>query len=186
MEAALGTGVHAVDQQSDHSYHVIMLLRVFPIFAAALLLPACTAKPEAPDDPDAAVFLAENPGLTKECAAEARKNVMAGGTADVENCYELTAPKRWSGLLDLGWEWSNFCPAPAAKCYSSSEHGDVWTEFAHDANGGPRLQDGLYEVEFVGRRTVQPGHFGHLNQYDYYMVVDRMISVRKLPEGNKK
>ena len=95
----------------------------------------------------------------------------------------MTPPRRWSGLLNLGFEWSNFCPSPAQTCSLSSERGDVWTELGTGVFKGDELPDGLYQVEFVGRRTLKAGHFGHLNQYDHYMIVDRIVSVKRVGKG---
>ena len=98
-------------------------------------------------------------------------------------CFDLLPASRWHGLWQQGWEWSNFCPEPAKECLIRADHGDIWMEFAEGVD--PDLADGLYEVEFIGRRTRKPGNFGHLNQYDHLMIVERMISSRKLPDTVK-
>jgi hypothetical protein len=89
---------------------------------------------------------------------------------------------RWRGLWDSGWEWSIFCTDPTHKCETSPEKGDAWLEFSEGAYNGPRLTHGLYEIEFIGRRTAQPAGFGHLGQYDYEIIVDRVISMKKVSE----
>jgi len=38
----------------------------------------------------------------------------------------------------------------------------------------------LYAVEFVGRRTAVPGHYGHMGASDYELIVDRFISLNQI------
>ena len=55
-----------------------------------------------------------------------------------------------------------------------------WLVFGKDAY--PReIRDGLYRIEFIGRRTKVPGYFGHLNTYEHMVIVDRLISIRTIP-----
>jgi hypothetical protein len=125
-------------------------------------------------------FVAENPGMTKACLDEVSRSGILGYRPDDPACFEMMSARRWKGLWKSGWEWTNFCPAPARECSISAEHGDIWLEFAEHAYSGPELKDGLYEIEFIGRRTKVPGHFGHLGQYDHLMVADRVNSIRLL------
>lgn len=89
--------------------------------------------------------------------------------------------QRWSGLWNSGWEWTSFCPDPAKKCDATSDRGGIWLDFARDAYRGPELPDGVYRIEFIGRRTKLPGYFGHLGQYDHLMAAGRVISIQKIP-----
>jgi hypothetical protein len=99
-----------------------------------------------------------------------------------DQCLRFTKPTRWRGLWEVGFEWSEFCPAPATKCPIAAQRGGIWLDFADGAYKGPRLSDGLFEVEFTGRRTVYPGNFGHLGMYAHEMIVDRMISIKQVPD----
>jgi hypothetical protein len=58
----------------------------------------------------------------------------------------------------------------------------TWLTFGKDAYRGVKLaDDGVYRIEFVGRRTKVAGNFGHQASYDYLMVVDRLISIVRIP-----
>jgi len=103
-----------------------------------------------------------------------------GAFSTVDACFAMEEPRRWEGLWASGWEWSEFCPAPARGCPVGGDR-DIWLEFPEEAFKGRYSEEGVYRVEFVGRRTKYPGYFGHLGQYSYSMVVDRVISIKKIP-----
>ena len=145
-----------------------------------VLFAGCTQANQKADDPDAAGFIASHPGMTERCKDIARKDTMKAFTLPVPACFKMTTEQQFKGLLNIGWEWSNFCPAPATECPVASAKGGIWT-VGSGTNGLPET-DGIYEVEFLGRRTLQASAFGHLDQYDHYMMVDRMISARKVAE----
>jgi hypothetical protein len=166
-------------------------VRFFSAIAIGLLLVGChQRKPVSKQDAELARAMGaelkqirlENPGMREVCIRAVQANKLGAlELLDNPDCFDMLSPQRWSGLWDTGWEWTNFCPDPAKQCGSSSEHGDVWLTFAKDSYHGPHLADGVYRIEFIGRRTRVPGHFGHLNQYDHLMVVDRIISIERIP-----
>lgn len=126
---------------------------------------------------------ASHPGIKEACLDGIRAGKFgAFEWMDNADCFEMLRPQRWSGLWNSGWEWTNFCPEPAKDCPISSERGDIWLTFAKGAFHGPEVSDGVYRIDFVGRRTKVPGYFGHQAQYDHLMVVDRMVSMSKRPE----
>ena len=130
---------------------------------------------------------AAHPGITETCLNGIRAGDFgAFEWMDNPDCFEMLPPQRWSGLWNSGWKWTNFCPAPAKECPGSAEAGDIWMEFGDGAYKGPEIEDGLYAVEFIGRRTKVPGYFGHMAQYDHLMVVDRLVSLRKMPKKKEK
>jgi len=48
------------------------------------------------------------------------------------------------------------------------------------------MPSGVYAVNFTGRRSLFQGSYGHLGMYDEEVIVDHMISIRKiesLPKG---
>lgn len=131
-------------------------------------------------------LIAVNPGLIKECREDLQRYGSRAILFGYDECFEKMPARRWSGLWERGWEWTSFCRETAKECPIRADHGDIWLEGAEAAYKGPELVDGLYRIEFVGRRTKYPGYFGHLNQYDHLMVVDRMISVRLLKAEPQK
>ena len=94
-------------------------------------------------------------------------------------CVQMQPPQRWRGLMYADFEISRFCPAPATVCGYGGKRPAIWM------SGALRHGLGLYEVELVGRRTVYPGSFGHLSDYDYELVVDRFISTKAIPAEAK-
>lgn len=160
-------------------------MKAFFIGVAALALLGCRderVRVHENDKLDAEIdeIRAANPGVKEVCLKKMRTGEFgAFEWMDNPDCFDMLPRQRWSGLWNTGWEWTNFCPKPAKECGTASEHGDIWLELAGERSGARSPPpDGLYQIEFVGRRTKAPGHFGHLDQYDHMMIVDRMISIR--------
>jgi hypothetical protein len=149
---------------------------------AGLLLVGCHHRKPAVSDADFKAFRASNPGLTQRCLHDYRYRgvEVAMEEADDPACYHMLLDQHWSGLWEIGWEWTNFCPDPAKQCDWEANRG-IWLTFAKGAYRGQRPPDGVYRIDFIGRRTKAPGNFGHLGAYDHMMVVDRLISIRKIP-----
>lgn len=168
-------------------------MKFLSAFAIGLLLVGCGQRKPVMSKEDEALaraldadieeIRAGNPGIKEVCLKKLRTGQM-GAFEWINNpeCFEMLPARSWTGLWNTGWEWTNFCPEPAKKCPISSEHGDIWIEFAEGAYRGlPEQPDGVYRINFIGRRTNTSGYFGHLGQYDHLMVVDRVISIRKIP-----
>jgi hypothetical protein len=151
------------------------------VYLFALALSGCNHRKPVVSDAHYRTFKASNPGMTKECLDAYRYGGFNAWRPDDPNCFEMTPTQHWSGLWETGWEWSNFCPDPAKECDWMSKRG-TWLIFGKDAYRGPKLtDDGVYHIEFVGRRTKVAGNFGHMASYDHLMVVDRLISIQKIP-----
>lgn len=132
-------------------------------------------------------FRSGNPGMTEKCLDDYRYGGFNAWAqeADAPDCYQLMPDQRWSGLWETGWEWTNFCPDPAKECNWMTKRG-IWLTFAQGAYDGPKLPEGVYRIDFVGRRTRVPGYHGHTGAYEHLMVVDKLISVRKVPQPPEK
>jgi len=138
-------------------------------------------------DADIAEIRTSHPGIKGACLKRIRAGELgAFEWIDNPDCFDMLPQQRWSGLWNSGWEWTSFCPEPAKECPIASEQGDVWLTFGNNAYRGPELADGLYRIEFVGRRTKVPGYFGHLDQYDHLMVVDRVIWIEHVPDVHRQ
>jgi hypothetical protein len=154
---------------------------VLCICLIALTLSSCNYRKPAVSDADFQDFKAANPGMTKQCLDANRYGGFNAWRPDDPDCFEMTPAQQWSGLWETGWEWSNFCPDPAHECDWMSKRG-TWLIFAKDAWRAPRkIDEGVYRISFVGRRTRVPGNFGHMASYQHLMVVDRLISIEKIP-----
>ena len=160
-------------------------MRTFVAIVIGLSLLGCDHRKPVVSDTDLEAFRAENPGMTQECLENFRYGGMAAWRPDDPDCFEMLPAQRWSGLWVHGFEWTNFCPDPAKSCSVYGEPGESWLKFGEGIHFKEPPPEGLYHVEFVGRRTKTPGHFGHLSQYDHLMIVDKLLSIRKLPERAK-
>ena len=156
-----------------------------PFLLLVGLLLGCEAN-HATSDEEAAVnkeienIRKANPGLKEACLKKLGTGAIgASEWMNNPDCFDMMPPQRWRGLWNSGWEWSNFCPVPAASCSIAPDHGGIWLTFPAPPTG--EETDGVYQIEFVGRRTRVPGHFGHLGQYEHLIVVDRQISNTRMP-----
>ena len=101
-----------------------------------------------------------------------------------EMCREMTKPRVWRGLWAYGFEWSQFCAEPAKSCGPPRKlDADItWLTFGEDWPSGldSKQETGaVFEVEFVGRRTVYAGSKGHMGIFQHEMVIDRLISMKE-------
>ena len=102
-----------------------------------------------------------------------------------DQCVKMSPSVRMQGLWRNEFEGSQFCPAPAKECSFALEDGGnerrIWLDFAAPfPSSEERLPGGLYAVDFVGRRTVYRGEYGHLGVFDGEVIVDRMISIKEI------
>lgn len=115
------------------------------------------------------------PGRPYPCALERTERGLAIiESVPTDQCVRMEPPKEWRGLWRNDFEGSQFCATPASTCDFDSEADRVWL------TSGPMhgKRGGLYEVRFVGRRTMFRGIYGHMGMSDYEIIVDRPISVR--------
>ena len=106
-------------------------------------------------------------------------------------CHLHRPSRDFEGLWRVEFEGSQFCPAPARECaYVPSEARKgplIWLKFASEFPAEARdMPSGVYAVNFTGRRSLFQGSYGHLGMYDEEVIVDHMISIRKiesLPKG---
>jgi hypothetical protein len=139
-----------------------------------------TLPPEAyvdPVDREIARTHVPAPGRPVPCGREEIQNgirVIVG--APTETCVRMGPPRRWRGLWRNDFEGSQFCPAPATTCRFDSPGERIWLSERPD-----RRPDGkLYRVDFIGRKTMYRGAYGHMGASDHEIVMDRMISSREI------
>lgn len=119
------------------------------------------------------------PGMTEDCLATIRRHGINAAPAGTDKCFHFTRPEHWVGLWRVGFEVSQFCPGNTTKCRFDVAP-RMWLSSRDDSRAA-WPSDGLYRVEFLGRRTLHPGHFGHMGLYEHEIIVDRMISIQKVP-----
>jgi hypothetical protein len=100
--------------------------------------------------------------------------------------------QRMHGLWRNDFEGSQFCASPATSCGYVPED-QRRTPVVHLTFSGPlptqfkpKAPGGLYQIEFVGRRTVFKGHYGHMGMSDEEVVVERMIGMKEIERPPKQ
>jgi hypothetical protein len=91
----------------------------------------------------------------------------------------MTKPERIRGYWSDQFEGSQFCAAPTAACFNA-ERNSTWLEFADPKMERREPTGALYAVEFIGRRPLYSGTFGHFGMFQNDVIVDRMISMKRL------
>jgi hypothetical protein len=97
-----------------------------------------------------------------------------------DECQRLAEPRRYRGRWFVGFETSIFKPAGKPTCIEG-----VTLDYCPDLilEGKALPWPGrwsctrMFEVDFVGRRTVWPG-----SGMNYRLIVDRLISAKRLPD----
>jgi hypothetical protein len=164
------------------------------LVATAALLGGCNYQPldayrDVRDKVEAATGL---PLLGRgSCFRAIDDDKFGAGKSLTEICYKLTPQRRWHGLWRNDFEGSRFCAAPASSCSRDTPGDRTWLQYSFGlTDTKPREwkvpPGGLYEVEFVGRRTAIKGRYGHMGGSDYAMIVDRLISIREIEAPPKQ
>jgi hypothetical protein len=93
-----------------------------------------------------------------------------------DRCVKMSAPNRWQGIWLDEFEGSRFCPKPARICAFNTVGDRIWLDIGKRK---ARL-GGVYVVDFVGRKTLFKGPYGHMGLSDHEIIVDRVISIRTI------
>ena len=117
------------------------------------------------------------------------------GSLPTDQCYRMEEPRRYRGVWIDAFEGQQFIPEgtrPPAwpRVYSNSpgwrEQADraqaaaIWLDvdrvkLRHDSSNGSRKM----LIDFIGRKTMFPGSYGHLGMSGNEIIVDRVISIKK-------
>jgi hypothetical protein len=140
--------------------------------------PAAEYTPRMPDFQTIRKF---EPGMTDFCI----ERFLAGDRSPIpdEKCFKFGAPERMSGTWAAMFEGSQFCPDSWKECAQTDRapRAAIWLEFAQPLKFDVKSYiGGLYAIDFVGRRTIYSGHYGHMGVFSHEVIVDRIISMRQL------
>ena len=121
-------------------------------------------------------------GLTDVCVARLRaRGIAVLDAVPLHDCFVSTPPQRWTGLWRNDFEGSRFCPSPATECNGETRGDEIWLNVPTGRPAGVEEgSGGLYAVDFIGRRTLRPGPFGHLGMSAHEATVERMMSIREI------
>lgn len=118
------------------------------------------------------------------------------GSVPTDQCYKMEAPRRYRGIWIDEFEGQRFIPegtippkwpegdpqAPGwREQFDRARAASIWlnverAKLPHrNRRGGRRVL-----IEFVGRKTLYPGAYGHMGMSGNEIIVDRVISVKEL------
>ena len=127
-------------------------------------------------DEDIALLQELYPGITEECVEIVRLEGVQAMPRDVRDCFVMNRTRRYSGYWLLDFETSLYCEQTKPECIVGEEGRYVWLTFDDDAK--PEVpKDGIYRIEFTGRRTADIGGFGHEGSADHEVVVEDLITL---------
>lgn len=120
------------------------------------------------------------------------------GSLPTDQCYKMEAARRYRGVWVDEFEGQAFIPegTKAPEWPRGDPKSPEWREQADRAiaatiwldvgrtNIGHKWQRGGHRafIEFIGRKTMYPGNYGHMGMSGQEIVVDRVISLRECPE----
>jgi hypothetical protein len=131
------------------------------------------------------------------CAYHIESGVM--GSLPTDQCYKMEVSRRYRGVwvdefegqafISEGTkapEWPRGDPKSPEwrKQVDQTVAATIWLDVER-ANVGHNWQKGGRKmfIEFVGRKTMYPGHYGHMGMAGQEIIVDRVISLRECPEA---
>jgi hypothetical protein len=102
-----------------------------------------------------------------------------------DKCYRLNPPERIDGIWHYEFEGSQLLTSAEFAKGDLWSHDHTWLEPSmHLPDGlcdkdGPC--DGDFHVVFIGRRSQYPGRYGHLGGSRNLVLMDRLISIERMP-----
>lgn len=139
-----------------------------------------------PEDQKAAAKLRDGYAAPIPCSKQTvESGIPVVSSLPTDQCYKMNPPERMQGLWRNDLEGLAFCAAPATECphgkWEPNQAGVAWLEFASPLGGEKETPSGgLYTIDFVGRRTTFPGHYGEYGFYNQDVIVDRLISIKEV------
>jgi hypothetical protein len=110
------------------------------------------------------------------CDAPVRSSTNAATQSD---CARMTGPRRYRGTWSVDFEGSFFTPRGRLSCLDSETESCVVLAGKSLPWPSRWACPRAYEIDFIGRRNALPNFF---NGSAYKVVVDKLISVRRLPD----
>ena len=122
-----------------------------------------------------------------QCAALASDKAVANrckGMIDDAKCFPFSSPKRMRGIQLGGFEQSKFFPDATRATATMWNDYSIWirssTNFTSDVPQIDHKNGGAFLIEFVGRRSLCPYGYGHLNAYKNEILIDHLISSKRV------
>lgn len=120
------------------------------------------------------------------------------GSLVTDKCYKMEPPRRFQGVWIDEYEGQKFIPegtqAPEwpkgdpkssewRKQADQAIAATIWLDVEHTNLRKKQQQNGrrLF-IDFVGRKTMYPGNYGHMGMSGQEIIVDRVISQHECPQ----
>ena len=120
------------------------------------------------------------------------------GSLPTDQCYKMEAPRRYRGVWIDEFEGQRFIPegtnppewprtdpksAGWREQFERARLATIWLDVERANPGHERQRGGrMAFIEFIGRKTMYPGDYGHMGMSGQEIVVDRLISLRECSE----
>jgi hypothetical protein len=120
------------------------------------------------------------------------------GSLPTDQCYKMDAPRRYRGVWIDEFEGQQFVPEGTAipewprgdpkspewrKQSDQAIAATIWLDVQRAKLGHKWRQGGRRVfIEFVGRKTMYPGNYGHMGMSGQEIIVDHVISQRECPQ----
>lgn len=130
------------------------------------------------------------------CSYHIETNVIA--SLPIDQCYKMDAPRRYRGVWIDEFEGQQFIPEGTKvpewprgdpkspewrKQANETIAATIWLDVERTELGHKRQQGGRrIFIEFIGRKTMYPGNYGHMGMAGQEIIVDRVISQRECPQ----
>jgi hypothetical protein len=93
-----------------------------------------------------------------------------------QDCYRFSAARRMRGVWIDEFEGSEFFEGATSRSAVSLKNNDqTWLELENHRPTGR-----AYFMDFIGRKTLVPGHYGHMGGSRNLVLINRVISVRPI------
>ncbi|HEY0115711.1 MAG TPA: hypothetical protein VGB54_08320 [Allosphingosinicella sp.] len=107
------------------------------------------------------------------------------GSLPTDQCFRMTEPQRMKGVWIDQFEGSRFLPGGTELTQARFDEPQIWLDPETKRvpglfNPDPDAEIRVLEVDFVGRKTLFPGQYGHMGVSQHEVIVDRLISAREL------
>lgn len=120
------------------------------------------------------------------------------GSLTTDQCYKMQAPRRHQGVWIDKFEGQSFIPEGTSspewprtdpksprwrEQFERARLANIWLNTSRiTSDEKPRQPGKKWLIEFVGRKTLYPGAYGHFGMSGNEIIVDRIISLRECLE----
>lgn len=157
------------------------------VLTLALALLAGCERPQPKESEETIERLRQGlPGITEKCLDTIRFGGIESMPKPVDKCFEMEKSRRWRGVWADEFEGQQFCAGETTSCVSNEAEPFIWLTFADGKRPTPELPSGQhYQIEFIGRRTLRAGFYGHMGVATHEVIADRVLSITPIQKQSQ-